>query len=691
MRKELVVAIVVIFLFTLFTTSTTQAVDPEVSVQPVLIQDETVKPLDPPLESHPTVHQYTAPVTDPADAYDNNQLTYSFTNISLQPYPMVYSRPSAYTGSATVSNPANAYDLNLDSYAEIDVRGTTPTLRDFTVQTFNTTAITTISSLDVHIKYNITINEGSRPWYKMLLFVGTKNETLLDLTYTQMDIDTTTGNWTALPEPNDGLWSQADVGNIRIGIYSNRSATSDRATIRVFEVWTHVYSPVIQYSNLRTFSPTGISSFSYLTVNINCSIIVGGCSYRIIMSVGARNATLQTWNDVSQLDPDILPLGSVTEPNDGWWDSTDLSNLRIIIETQKTKSQNKGEFRIYEAWVSIMPPTANLYPSAYEGDATVTNPSRAYDKNQTSYASINLPSTFGSYFAVKSFNTTTPSEYASVDIQMRYNVTTFGGGQYKIHAYVGGLSVDLQPPTIVNQTEPITAVWHGVCEPNDAVWSQADLTILQVRVETATEGGSCTFREYETWLTFPKDSLTVRVYVSDILPTKTLIGWTVNLTFNEDVLQLVNVADGPFLKQGGYFTNFAGYTVGDGWVYASSALDDVYSTSAYGSGALATVTFKPIARGNSMFNYTYTALRYFDPVWQMPRGIAHTRAPGWFQYLAGDVNGDAKVDVYDLYQLGQAYGTTSGNPSYDADADQDKDGDVDATDLTITSGNYGAT
>jgi len=45
----------------------------------------------------------------------------------------------------------------------------------------------------------------------------------------------------------------------------------------------------------------------------------------------------------------------------------------------------------------------------------------------------------------------------------------------------------------------------------------------------------------------------------------------------------------------------------------------------------------------------------------------------------------------DLYQMGQAYGTTSGSPGYNADADQDKDGDVDGNDLTIISTNYGAT
>jgi hypothetical protein len=709
MRKELVVAIFAILITTIFTANTTQAVDPNVSVQPHLVQDETVKPLNPPLPYHPTTHQFNAPVTSPASAYDSNQLTYSSTNISQQPYPSVYSRPSSYFTNGTGLFFANAYDLNNGTYATLDIVKTKvggnyyPYLKEFNVTGVNTTLVTTISSIDIHIKYNVTLqvwNEtNSKVWYGFMLYVGTKKTVLQPLTETQLNVSGpgergyVIGNWTAVDEPNDGLWSKADLSSIKIAIQTRPNRTEDVGAFRAFEVWARVFSPVVKYFQVRTFSPTGISGYSYLNLNINCSIVIGGCAYKILVSVGSKNTTVQNWDDVPKIEPKVITWERVTEPNDGWWDQTDLSNLRIIIETQIIKSINIGEFQTYEAWVTINPPTLNLYPSNHETylGATVTNPTRAYDKNQSSYASISLPATFGAYFAVKQFNTTSPSEYASVDIQMRYTVTTSGGGQYKISAYVGGYGVDLQSPLYANQTEPTTVVWHGVCEPNDAVWSQADLSNLQVRVETASTSGTCTFQEYETWLTFPKDDLTVRVYVTGILPTKTLIGWTINLTFNKDVLKLVNVRDGPFLRQGGYLTNFAGFTPGNGWVYSSSALDDLYGQEAYGSGALATVTFKSIAKGNSMFNYTYTALRWFDPILQMPRGITHTRSPGWFQYLAGDVNGDVKVDVYDLHQLGEAYGTSSGNPSYDADADQDKDGDVDGVDLTTVSDHYGDT
>jgi len=703
MRKELVVAIFAILMLTLFMTDVTQAVDPNLSVQPRLIQDETVKPLDPPLQSHPTAHQYTAPVTSPAYAYDNNQLTYSSTNISQQPYPSVYSRPTAYSGNATVSNPTYAYDLNNGSFATLDIMKTRISgkdyalMREFNVTTFNTTVITAISSVDVHIKYNLTLNgwgPAAKCWYRFVLYVGTSKRVLQPLTETQLNVSTTIGNWTAVPEPNDGIWSKTEVGNIKIGIQTRPNMTLDVGTFRAFEVWTRVYRPVVKYFDVRTFSPTGISGYSYLNVHINCSILIGGCAYKILVSVGSANTTLQNWNGVPQIEPKVFTWENVTEPNDGWWNQTDLSNLRVVIETQIIKSQNNGEFRVYEAWVTIKRPTVNSYPSSHGGTATPSNPERAYDKNQMTYASITAPGTSYVYFAVTSFNVTTLKEYATINIQMRYNVTTWNG-RYAIYLYAGGKRLDLQKATNYNQTEPIVRTWVGVCEPNDGVWSTTDLSSMEIRVEVrkTLTTGTCTFREYDTWVTIPKDHFTVRAYVSDIQSSAPLYGWELNLTYNPSVLQAVIVSEGPFLKQvAGGVTNFAGYTISDaGSLHTGCTVDQwLLPGGVYGSGTLATITFQAIAKGNSMLNFTIAYLVTFDG--SVPVDIVNfTKSPGWFQYLAGDVNGDAKVNATDLYQLGRAYGTASGNPKYNINADQDKDGDVDGADLTTVSSHYGAT
>lgn len=59
--------------------------------------------------------------------------------------------------------------------------------------------------------------------------------------------------------------------------------------------------------------------------------------------------------------------------------------------------------------------------------------------------------------------------------------------------------------------------------------------------------------------------------------------------------------------------------------------------------------------------------------------------------LAGDVNEDGVVDVFDLSIVGMAYGTFEGMPGYDADADINKDGMVDLRDLSIVTFYYGET
>ncbi len=697
MRKGLVLPILVMILLVLFSANTTLAVDPNVSVQPQLVQDNQIKPNDPPLESHPTSHDNTAYVTDPGNAYDNDHLTSSFTNITEQPYPSKYSRPTANSGNVTVTNAGYAYDMNQLTFASVAVTGVgmvPPSIGEFSVQTFNSTAITAVSSVDLRINYTLTVTPGDNCSYQIVLYVGTQSVVLVDRNWTTTNLpDPTLEAWTNIDEPNDGVWSVTDLNNMRISFETQVEIKQDVGTLKVYEVWALVYPPNIAYFAVETFAPTAISGFSYLSVQMNFTSIVGGCSYRILVGVGSASTTLQSWTGISQVTPQVISWERVTEPNDGWWNQSDLSNMRINVETQRTKSPGSGTFTIYEVWALISPPTVNSYPGNHEGTATVSSPTLAYDKNQMTYASISAPSTTATYFAVKAFNVTTLNEYATINIQMRYNVTTWNS-KYRIYLYIGTTSLNLQILTNTNQTEPIVRTWVGVCEPNDGVWSAADISNMQIRVEVrkTLTTGTCTFQEYDTWVTIPEDSFTIRAHVSGVLVSLPLYAWQFNLTFNKDVLQVESVSEGPFLKQAGV-TSLAGVSIDNdiGWVFVGCALDDWYGGGADGSGVLATVTFKTVAKGNSMLNFSETQLRSFDDINEIVIVVTHTNSPGWFQYLGGDVNGDAAVNITDLYQLGEAYGTTSGSPGYNADADQDKDGDVDANDLAIVSANYGAT
>jgi len=59
--------------------------------------------------------------------------------------------------------------------------------------------------------------------------------------------------------------------------------------------------------------------------------------------------------------------------------------------------------------------------------------------------------------------------------------------------------------------------------------------------------------------------------------------------------------------------------------------------------------------------------------------------------LAGDVNEDGVVDIYDLTLVAKAYGSAVGQPEYDPELDITKDGRVDIRDLAIVCRNYGLT
>ena len=51
--------------------------------------------------------------------------------------------------------------------------------------------------------------------------------------------------------------------------------------------------------------------------------------------------------------------------------------------------------------------------------------------------------------------------------------------------------------------------------------------------------------------------------------------------------------------------------------------------------------------------------------------------------IAGDINGDDKVDIDDLILLGQAWGTYPGDPGYNSAADINDNGEIDIDDLIL--------
>lgn len=59
--------------------------------------------------------------------------------------------------------------------------------------------------------------------------------------------------------------------------------------------------------------------------------------------------------------------------------------------------------------------------------------------------------------------------------------------------------------------------------------------------------------------------------------------------------------------------------------------------------------------------------------------------------LIGDINGDGKVDIKDVYAAGLAFGAKTGESRWDSKADLNGNGRVDLADLWVICDNFGQT
>jgi hypothetical protein len=57
--------------------------------------------------------------------------------------------------------------------------------------------------------------------------------------------------------------------------------------------------------------------------------------------------------------------------------------------------------------------------------------------------------------------------------------------------------------------------------------------------------------------------------------------------------------------------------------------------------------------------------------------------------LAGDVDGDRHVSIFDIVKMASVYGISQPDPRYNPNCDVDGDGDIDIFDIVIAAGNYG--
>jgi len=162
------------------------------------------------------------------------------------------------------------------------------------------------------------------------------------------------------------------------------------------------------------------------------------------------------------------------------------------------------------------------------------------------------------------------------------------------------------------------------------------------------------------------------VAITNVAPFKTIVGQGYSLNINVTVE-----------NQGDYTETF------NVTAYANTTTIETKEVTLT-SGNSTTITFTWNTTGFAKGNYTISA--YAWHVLGETDTTDNNYTDGWVMVaMVGDVNGDAKVDMIDIWLVARAYGRNLGDPEYEPNLDIDCNGKIDMIDLLIAAKNYGKT
>jgi ABC-type transport system substrate-binding protein len=123
-------------------------------------------------------------------------------------------------------------------------------------------------------------------------------------------------------------------------------------------------------------------------------------------------------------------------------------------------------------------------------------------------------------------------------------------------------------------------------------------------------------------------------------------------------------------------------------LYADATLIQVKTVSSLTNGTATTLTFNWNTTGFAKGNYTINA--FAVPVTYETDITDNTKVDGWIMIAhPGDVNGDGKVNVKDIFAIAKAFGSECGQPKYDPNLDIDGDCKINVKDMFTTAKNFG--
>jgi len=161
------------------------------------------------------------------------------------------------------------------------------------------------------------------------------------------------------------------------------------------------------------------------------------------------------------------------------------------------------------------------------------------------------------------------------------------------------------------------------------------------------------------------------VSVTDVDPSKTVVGQGFTLSINVTVT-----------NQGAYSEIF------NVTAYANTTIIDTLADITLASGDSTTIFFTWDTTGVLYGNYTISVYATQVPNELDTQDNTHAESTVLLT-MPGDIDGDYYVGSADFSVLAGAYGSSIGDPAYDARADFDNDGYVGSSDFSILAGNYG--
>jgi len=376
---------------------------------------------------------------------------------------LINSYPGAYVTNGTVSNPTYAFDKNNATAANYNAGANPyPGYSYFNTSAFNASVYEDylFSGVDFKMKYDFATAAKS---YPSSYSSGTD----------QVDSHPT---------------AYASNGSVTNPTYAY---DNNQLTAAVFDVT----SASATHFEVKTF-PT-YPAYTVLGVNIKMNysaVLYDGANYQISLYVLTKSIALQYWTP-SNKTAGVVGWLDVSEPNNGVWNWTDISNARIRIEARKQDATHgSGSIYEYEGWLSVIAP-----------NGPVTNPANAVDRDLATAATVNIGSNWYpglSFFTVATPNTTLLGSYVtpSIDVKMKYAVT-LTNTEYQILLVVKTRSRTLQAWSPLSKPAGIVH-WVAIPEPNDGVWNATDIGNIELRLETrkTASGGTGTFSEYESWV-----------------------------------------------------------------------------------------------------------------------------------------------------------------------------------------------